>query len=353
MKSTAYVAVSFLMLVSATAVAETDAEKAARKHEQEMMQLSKKNDGTVNALRRNVEGTWNWYVAKQAKNFAEITSNVNEIVRLVTLKEGAAKAMTVADAKLLLARAYAQPVNIRFATEAEKAYRDAIAAAPADGKVAVERELEKYLFSVGKGPAPAAVAEDAKPAATEQEALRKWFRNKVRTVSRNEKVDHLAKENCHDGKIEFCDQAVAELTDPRWHVEFLLRKADLLAEMSRWEDAEKIYLGELAKIVDVTSRQRVEWLVRLGELYAKRAARYYAKPDAALSAKALWYWEEAFRLDPKNGGVIRKIIVQAFLASDYDLAKKWLDAYVPLLKDQKADAWTSACYGDIAFFAGD
>jgi len=313
-------------------------------------QLAKENAQKVSQLVRPIESTFSWPNDTKAKNFAQIVSNVNELVRLATLKEGAPANMTVFKAKMLLAKAYTKPVNLRFRKEAEAALADALkAAATPEEKAAVEAAREAYLVDIGeKEPAKKSAAK--KPDVSDQAALRAWYRERTRTVSWNDARDPLLEENCPDGMIRACDEAIAELKDAG---EFRLRKAALLAEGCQWAEAEKIYLEELAKVIDLASPRRIEWLSRLADLYVQRAARYYERPDAKLTAKAVWYWEEILRINPKDAGTCRKIVEQMFYQADWAAARKWLDAYVAVLKDAKPDAWASACYGDLAFFAGD
>ncbi|MCQ2388294.1 MAG: hypothetical protein MJ138_01115 [Kiritimatiellae bacterium] len=341
------------LLAASVSAAPTAAEVEARKRAQALEHLAKKNDTAVNALRRKVEDTWNWHNAKKAKDFAEVTSNVNEIVRLVTLKEGAARAMTVADAKLLLARAYARPVNLRLLEQAKKSYADAIAAAPEADKAKVRAELADYLADAGQAPKPPAAAK-AKPPVSDQKALREWYANQTadRPSWSRGAFDALAPEECLDYKLKACDDAMAELSDPAARAWFRDRKASLLVGACKWSEAEAIYLEKLAEIKDPLSTSRMSAYCVLADFYARRAARYYEKPDRALSMKSISFWEEALRIDPKNTGNMRPIVTQAFLLEDWDLAKKWLDKMVAA-RGGKTDEFIAACYGDVAYYAGD
>ncbi len=353
--------VAMTMAVAAAALtaaaAPTEQEKAAQKKADELRRTVQQNNGRVNQLRQELERT-SQDGNRKAKNFAAVVSNVDEIVRLVTLKEGAASNSSVADAKLLLARAYARPVNLRYVDEAKKAYAAAVEAAAPDRKASVERELALYLYAVGEGPLPADPPDNAaqKPPLTDAPALVRWYQEKVKDQPWwSGTRDPLKPENAPEALIATCDQALSDLAgqDLRFRMPFIERKVSLLRGVCRWDDAEKILLGELAKVTNVTDRARITWLTRLADLYEARAARYYEKPDRALTDKAIWYLEEALRLDPKNTGYMRKIVERGFMLDDYVLAKTWLDHELELRKDHKPDEWMAGCYGDIAFFAGD
>ena len=108
-------------LASTTVAAPSAADQEAKKRAQAIAQLVKKNNQTVATLRRSVESTWNWHNAKKAKDFGMVSSNVTEILRLISLKEGAADCMTRGDVLTLKAKAYAEPLNLRLYAEAKAA----------------------------------------------------------------------------------------------------------------------------------------------------------------------------------------------------------------------------------------
>lgn len=376
------------LCASTVAAAPTAAEQEAQQRARALQQLSVKNSQRVAQLRRAVEATWNWHVAKKAKDFGAINSNITEMVTLVTLKEGAAKGTTLGDVFALKARAYADPINLRFYAEAKRAYEEALKAQEdADRKARVAHAFAKYLFACGQEPAEKCekamldayntpgiaaatkmallrdgvpglgfVAEGRKVAEESGDLglLREWylFATAEPGWQDRDKFDPLEPANCTDYRLAMCDEALARI-EPKWHAEFLSRKGQLLRKMGRWADAENLVLAQLAAITNVTDRRRVPLLGELAALTAERAARYYQKPDETLARKAIWYWEEALRIDPANGGLLRKIVEQSMYIGDWDLATRNLDALTVTMKDGKPDAWICAVRGDIAYYRGD
>ncbi len=343
-----------LTIVALAAVAAVAApDKDAQKKEQELKRLTQQNNQKVQQLQRAVSGTFN--ETRKPKDFVAIASNVNEIVKLASLKEGAANCTTPAKAKLLLAQAYAKPVNLRYLEQAKKLYAEALAAAAEDDKAKIQSELDAYLVSAGQKEAPEASAAEPKPPATDPKALRAWYER--RTGQRywwehSRGVDVLAPEEGLDFKLKACDEAMAAFTDPGVRAWFRDRKASILLSMCKWREVEAIYLEELAGIKDPLSRARCNMYDKLAKLYVARAARYYEMPNRELTMKAVWYWEEAVRVEPKNTGWMRPIVERAFMLDDWELAKTWLDKMVAA-RDGKPDEFIAACYGDVAYHAGD
>lgn len=375
-------------LASTAVAAPTAAEQEAKKRAQAIAQLVKKNNQAVAALRRPIESTWNWNNAKKAKDFGMISSNVTEILRLVSLKEGAADCMTRGDVLALKAKAYAEPLNLRLYAETKAAYEEAAKAQEdADRKAKVAFAAAKYLFLAGQEPVEAcekamvaayntpglkpetklALLKEGVPgldyhtegrkvaeASKDQKVLNAYYQREVSGPSWNDRKprDPLDPAYCADGMFKTCDEAIAKL-EPKYRDWFENRKLDLLREMSRWDEVEKVLTGRLAAITNATDRRRVQVYGQLAELYVAKSARYYQKPDEALTRKAIGFWEEGLKLDPQNGGFFRKIVERAMLIDDWKLAEAKLDALTKIMKDQKPDAWMTAVYGDIAYYRGD
>lgn len=290
----------------------------------------------------------------------------------------------------LAKKAYAcsNPINLRNYDAAKRAFDEALAAQEdADRRARVAHAYATYLFKCGQEPAEAcekmqldayntpgisaatrlALLRDGVPGldyrregrklaeeSKDQNLLKQWYSTVTAPPGWKDRAarDPLDPENCADWRLGMCDEALAKL-EPRFHAEFVRRKVQIYTAMSKWAEAETLVLGQLAAITNATDRRRAGPLGELAALYAERAARYYQKPDDALSRKAIGYWEEALRLDPRNGGLMRKVIERAMLLDDYDLASKWLDAYTAIQKDRKPDAWTCAVRGDIAYYRAD
>ena len=375
-------------LASTAVAAPTAAEQEAKKRAQEIAQLVKKNNQAVAALKRPIESTWNWNNAKKAKDFGMISSNVTEMLRLVALKEGAADCMTRGDVLALKAKAYAEPLNLRLYAEAKAAYEEAAKAQEdADRKAKVAFEAAKYLFLAGQEPVEAcekamvaayntpglkpetklAMLKEGVPgldyhtegrkvaeASKDQKVLNAYYQREVSGPSWDDRKprDPLDPAYCADGMFKTCDEAIAKL-EPKYRDWFENRKLDLLREMSRWDEVEKVLTGRLAAITNATDRWRVPVYGQLAELYVAKSARYYQKPDEALTRKAIGFWEEGLKLDPQNGGFFRKIVERAMLIDDWKLAEAKLDALTKIMKDQKPDVWMAAVYGDIAYYRGD
>ena len=375
-------------LASTTVAAPSAADQEAKKRAQAIAQLVKKNNQAVATLRRSVEATWNWHNAKKAKDFGMVSSNVTEILRLISLKEGAADCMTRGDVLALKAKAYAEPLNLRLYAEAKAAYEEAVKAQEdVDRKAKVAFAAAKYRFLAGQDPVEAcekamvaayntpglnpatklALLKDGVPgldyrvegrkvaeASKDQKSLNTYYQREATRPSWDDRKvrDPLDPNYCADGMFRTCEEAIAKL-EPKYRDWFENRKLELLKEMSRWDEVEKALQGRLAAITNVTDRRRVQIYGQLAEMYVTRSARYYQKPDEALTRKAIGFWEEGLKLDPKNGGFFRKIIERAMLIDDWKLAEAKLDALTTIMKDQKPDAWMTAVYGDIAYYRGD
>lgn len=194
-----------------------------------------------------------------------------------------------------------------------------------------------------------AVAEASK----DETLLNAWYLEVTRfEVRLDRRADPLDPANCDDWRLRKCDEAIARL-GPRFREQFKLRKAQFLRRMSRWDEAESLYRTELDAITNTASRVRAKWYGLLAELCVDRSARYYLPPDAAWTAKAVGFWREALKVDPKNAQPLRRIVERAMFVEDYALAEKALGEMTGLMRDGKPDAWMTAVYGDIAYFRGD
>lgn len=343
------------------------------------------NNQALAALRRSVESACGRAWTRKAKDFAVVSSNITEMVRLVTLKEGAADAMTYGDVLALKARAYADPINLRFYDEAKAAYDAAVAAQEdADRQARVAYARARYLFLCGQEPvepcrkamadayrtpglSPAtrldllkegvpglsfrvegrAVAE----ASGDPAVLRAWYVTET-TPNRGRDADPLDPVNCADRRLALCEEALAKLPSA-YRAEFANRKLAALRDLSRWDEAEQLLLARLAALTNAPAARRAAVCGELADLCVARADRYYQKPDESLTRRAIGFWEEGLAIDPKNAGFCRKIVERAMLIDDYAAASEKLDALTALMRDGKPDAWICAVRGDIAYFRED
>ena len=375
------------LAVAPAGAAPTAAEtEAARKKALE--KLVRDNNDAVRRIRQRVESTTRtgWGVRLKVKDLAEISSNVTEIVRLLSLKEGAADCMTKGDALALKAHAFSTPVNLRQYAQVVKAFDEALAAQEdADRRALVAFERGQYLFDCGQEPVEACeklltdvyatpgigvrtklrMLEKGVPgleyraegrklvdASGDQALMSEWYLKEASGGLRKADSDPLDPRDCAAYKLRTCDEAIAKL-DAKYHDAFIACKVKQLKAMSRWEDAEKVLMAKLFSITNVADGRRVHVYCDLASLYADRAERYSMKPDAALSQKAIGFWESALRLSPGYDSPLYAIARQAIRLEDLDLIEKTLDRLTAVRRDHKPDAWMTAVYGDVAYMRGD
>ena len=73
-------------------------------------------------------------VTGRKKDFTQIKSVADELLKLCALKEGAPSNCDAAKVRHLVARAYSEPLNLRYTKEARAAFQEALKAAKTETK---------------------------------------------------------------------------------------------------------------------------------------------------------------------------------------------------------------------------
>ena len=365
------------------------------------------NNVRYTSLMLDIKASYDWGTAKlsepkfsrikfyqKEKNLPLLTSNVNVMVSLV--RQGKFTATTEFELKKIYASAIAEPMDLRYYTEAVAAYDEAIRLAPDDkarnNLVVAKARYELKAAQVDPA-GPNKVLEDLYQSYSDAEKfahmrefpghdfngpegralaeklgadkLAAWYRQQV-LVNPVNREDSLDVRNSFDYKLGLCDEAIAKL--PKQADEFVRAKCTLYLAMKEFGPVEKVYREALAKVPEDKPGLRCERLNDLATLYVARAERYYADSDEKLTRQAIAFWNEAAKVftAPENAktcklsgrlkapDLFRQPATQAFLIRDYKLAAAWLDRYAQFLGEKAAkDPWICGCRGDLAYYAGD
>ena len=352
----------------------------------EAKKLTQENEGRAQALMRQIANTCSRETPRSAptrigtaKNFDELRKAADELDGLVALKEGAPANCTAATSRHLLARAYSEPLNLRFTKEARAEFKKALALA----KTPEEKARIGYDYAAFEY----AAAEDDRPEAWEKAMVDAYLtpdlppavkldllalgvpgkdfekdgweavkggevRLRARYFSRllwhtNWQTPSYAldRTNTPEYWLEVCDRAIADL-GKRDGADFVARRREYLRLLGRGDEVERALVAET---LTVTNQARLsDVYYALARHYEAMAKRYYANPDADVMRKALQAMRSAYELRPD--GYRREYANLLLAAKDY---RGVVELVGPRFDPQKPDPWNYGTLGDAYYYLGE
>lgn len=392
MKTTIQSLVPVVAALAAVAVFAAEPAKDAKPGEltpQQIQQLTRDNNGKLAQFKRTLEGIPNWHNDKMPRNPEFINSNVTEMVKLIKLPVGAATGITEAGIQALAARAYAQPLNLKWYDNAKKHYLEAIrlATKPFE-KATLSYDYADYMLRAAmegdsaqwnKAKADTLATPGLEPAGKldilargiagmdfEQEGWKiaagipelhgKYYAQCLQAIANagsymNRGGNPLAYAQSDEHKLELAEKAIADTAIPEREKKlFFDRKFEALKGLERFADVENMLL---ARAASTNAWQRAEASAQLGDFYVERAQRYYGDPEPTLLRKALASYAVATAHQPLNGGYVAKQVAALMQLGEYDEAIAKNDLLVSLTRDKVADKSMNKTYADCHYYKGD
>ncbi len=354
----------------------------------EIGRLVQENNGKANGLMRQITDTCQGMPRATpekigtAKDFAKLLAIAAELEKLVQLKEGAPSNCDAAKIHYLLARAYSEPLNLRFTKEARAEFMKAKQLAKsADDQARYAYDYAKFEYQAAEDDEPekwetAMTAAYATPGLTPSGALsllasgvpgldfeqhgweivkgikdvkprREYFERLLRHTSPQSPSHSLDRTNTPEYWLSVCDRAIENL-GAKDAGDFVGRRRGYLRTLGRGDEVERELLALTLGSED--PREVANAYFTLGGHFEAMAQRYYTPDDPGLLAKAVAAYRAACERDPKNGGWTRTLGAALMHAGDY---RGFIEQFAPAADFAKPDSWTMPLLGDAYYHLGD
>ena len=354
--------------------------------QQELQNLVNENNRKANGLMRQITDTCQstprespYDVTGKKKDFTQIESAADELLKLCALKEGAPSNCDAAKVRHLVARAYSEPLNLRYTKEARAAFQEALKAAVCpDDKARVAYDYAKFEYAAAEDDQPEKW-EAAMKAAYETPGLtalgklsllksgvpgkdfekdgweavkdekdakprREYFERLLWHTSWQTPSYGLDRTNTPEYWLEVCERAIANLGEKE-AVGFIGRRREYLRTLGRGEQVERELI---AKTLEVKEKIPLsDAYFALGEHYLAMSKRYYAAPDAGIVKKAVAAMREAYEIRPD--GYRREYVKVLVEAKEHQMI---VDLLAPTFDAKKPDPWTAPQLGDAYYYLG-
>lgn len=386
-RNTIYAGIAAVAFATPAALFADDA-KPAGPTPQEVQRLVQQNNAKASTFKRALEQIPNWHNDKTRRNAEFINSNATELVKLVKLPVGGATIVSEAGIEALVARAYAQPLNLKTYEQAKKHYIEAIrlSTKPSE-KANLSWEYADYMYRAAmegdtgqwnKAKKDAFALAGLEPIDKlnllirgipdmdlEKEGWKiveaipalhaRFFAECISSIKRaqgwqNDGGNMLSYAHSDERRLAIAEKAIDDPKIPsREKGQFYDAKFEALNAMERFAEAEDLLMMRAAS---TNANQRASASAQLGDFYVERAKRYYSDHEPSLLRKALAAYAVALAHDPKNGGYIRKQVNALMLLKNYDKAIERTDHWVELTRDKKPEREMLKIYAECWYYKG-
>ncbi len=367
-----------LSVVSAFALEGLDLKNLVRENSRKAELLMRSFSASYGGTPRHAPGR-----IGEKKDFAKLAEAAAELDKLASLKEGAPENCDRAKIRHLMARAYSEPLNLRFTREARAAFQEAIAlAAKPDDKARYAFDYARFEYRAAEDDQPekwedamrAAYATPGLSAAGKLSLLKSgvpgmdfekdgWeaVKDEKDVRVRRSYFDHLLvhtswqtptygldRTGTPEYWLEVCDRAIADL-GPKEAEGFFGRRRECLRALGRADEAER-ELWERARMGE-TASARTSAFFALGAHYEALAMRYYEVPDKRLMEKAVAAYRAGLAQDPRKIGSWNRELIEAMMRlEDY---KGVVGLLGPTFDPKRLDPWVHPLLGDAYYHLGD